>query len=172
MEWRPRDLLKARVPSEPRRPGTTRTYGYQRAHGIGGGIVLLVVYLREVFRILAEPLPPGHGPIGLLVALMVVFAVLPVGVLIMSQRLGIHVTDQGIDNVGVDTKSFTPWEDIREFVVGRAPWSVGGQTVCIQGKDSRTTPLSKLGLYPWGFGRTQSYCDALNRELAFVRANA
>ncbi len=170
MALRLHDPLSAQVPGEPRQPGATRTYGgYMRAIGTGLGIFALVAFLKELLRLVTEPLPPDHGPLGLLVAAMLLFAALPTGVLIMSQRLGIHVTDDGVENVAVDTKSFTPWEDIRGFVI--APASIPGNfAVNIVHQDGRTTPLSRLGDYPWFKRRTQSCCDALNQELAFMRA--
>ncbi len=84
----------------------------------------------------------------------------------MSRRLGIHVSDMGIESLAVDTKASVRWDDIREFVT--APAAIPGATAAnIVHQDGRMTPLSRLGDWP---ARAQSYCEALNQELAFVRA--
>jgi hypothetical protein len=161
-----RDPLRAIVPTEPRRLGTARTYGHQRRLCTLLGLVFLAAFVRQVVHLTTEPLPPNHGPIALLAALMVLLAAIPIGTLIMSRRLGIHVSDTGIENVAVDTKASAPWDDIREFVA--APAAIPGTAaVNIVHPDGRMTPLSRLGDWP---ARAQSYCDALNQELAFMRS--
>jgi len=164
------DPLRARLPTTPRLPGTTRTYGYQRVVSTALGLALLTAFLVKVVNALTEPLSPNHGPIWLLVALFVLFAALPIGVLVMSQRLGIHLTDQGIKNVSVDTTSFTPWSDIREFTPGPAPSLAGNLAVHIVHNDGSTTPLTRFGEWRFWQGRTEAMCDALNRELEFERS--
>lgn len=161
-----RDPLRASVPTEPRRQGATRTYGHERRLCTLVGLVFLVALAGQVVHLTTEPLPPNHGPIALLAALMVLLAAIPVGTLMMSRRLGIHVSDMGIESLAVDTKASVRWDDIREFVT--APAAIPGATAAnIVHQDGRMTPLSRLGDWP---ARAQSYCEALNQELAFVRA--
>ena len=160
------DPLRAVVPNRPRRPGTTRTYGHQRGLCTLLGLVFLAAFVRQVVHVTSEPLPSNHGPVALVAALMVLLAAIPIGTLIMSRRLGIRVSDAGVESVAVDTKASAPWNDIREFVI--APAAIPGTAaVNIVHHDGRMTPLSRLGDWP---ARAQSYCDALNQELAFVRA--
>jgi hypothetical protein len=164
------DPLRARMPERRRQVGTTRTYGYQRAASSVLGVGLLIWFAVELAHVATEPLPRDHGPIPLLVAVLVLAAALPVGVLIMSQRLGIHLTDRGVESVSVDGKSFTPWSQVQGFRVGPAPWIRSNLTVHLLRLDGTTTPLTRFGEWPFWRKRTQALCDALNQELAFERA--
>jgi hypothetical protein len=157
------------MPTEPRSRGATRTYGFQRVLCTILGLVILAAFCDRLVQLATQPLPPRHGPVVLLVALMALLAALPVGILVMSRRLGIHVTDEGVENIAADSKSFTAWSEIERFVIGPAPWCRANSTVHILLRDGRTIALSRFGDWPLWRRRTQSYVDALNRELEYAR---
>jgi hypothetical protein len=161
--------LTAKMPTGPRPSGTTRVYGYQRLISSAIGVGALIWIAAEVIPELTRPLPREHGPVALLIALLVLAFAIPIVVLIVSQRLGVRLSDEGVRNISVDTKSFTPWSDIAGFVVGPSPWLSNALSVYLVDRDGHRTALTRMGTWPFWRGRVQSECDALNRELEFER---
>ena len=143
-----------RVPDAPLRSGESRTYGYQRA-------VLLVsftlVAATQMSRAANLGLAGGAG-FGTFVAALYAACVF------FAWRFVVRVSDIGITAAAPNRRrTFTPWSDIRGFVVVPS-WGGSSKRVDIIRTDGSTVPLDALGGSNFWRHRIELYRDALEAE--------
>jgi hypothetical protein len=80
-----------------------------------------------------------------------------------NHRRGVHVEPDGIRNVGASRASFTPWSEVRGFVIG--PHTGGTVAVFLERTDGSREPLQYMVNLPFRRRLTEQFLRTLQALL-------